>query len=115
MLQKVELERGRGCIASAARSETHFYTWRYNSREAYVYEISDTFPDGYIVWNIGRENFPFREYIPIVKPHPDIPYHICTEGMMAFKCESEEMALAILHEACRKGVDKAKFLKLTNK
>ena len=33
------------------------------------FKIVDTFPLGYIVWPIGRENFPFPGYIPLAKPH----------------------------------------------
>ena len=33
------------------------------------FKIVDTFPHGYIVWPIGRENFPFPGYIPLAKPH----------------------------------------------
>lgn len=113
MMQNVEFERGLGVITDAFRSETHLYTLQNNGR--HVFEIVDSFPDGYEVWNIGRGNFPFREFVPIVEPHPDIPYHVCTHNMKAIKCDSEETALSVMREAFRKGVDKAKFIKLTNK
>ena len=37
-------------------------------RRTDVFEIVDHFPEVYIVWPIGRRNFPYEGYIPLGKP-----------------------------------------------
>lgn len=32
------------------------------------FRILPKLPWGYVLWNIGRQNFPFKGYIPLVKP-----------------------------------------------
>lgn len=32
----------------------------------HTFEIVSEFPHGYIIWNIGRRNFPHEGYIPLV-------------------------------------------------
>lgn len=41
-------------------------TNNYNRKD--VFEIVEKFPNGYVIWNIGRRNFPFKGYIPLAKP-----------------------------------------------
>lgn len=48
-------------------------TENYNRKD--IFEIVDEYPHGYIVWPIGRRNFPFTGYVPLAKP-TDEPYHI---------------------------------------
>lgn len=77
------------------------------------FEIVNEFPNGYIVWNIGRENFPFPGYIPLAKPD-DRPYYIKRKGLKTIKL-NEDLADAILKEASsgRIGqIDKFMFDKL---
>ena len=64
-----------------------------------VFEIVDTFPDGYIVWPIGRDNFPHVGYIPLAKPAGK--FSVSTDGLKALKVESEEVALHVLKMAIR--------------
>ena len=65
------------------------------------FEVVDEFPLGYIVWNIGRANFPHEEYIPLVKPDPNHKHWVLMKDMKALKCSSEEEALYILKRASR--------------
>lgn len=67
------------------------------------YEPVEQFPDRYIVWNIGRANFPFENYIPLAKPDPANKYHVRLTDLKALKCESEGLALFILHKASAGG------------
>lgn len=48
-------------------------TENYNRKD--IFEIVDEYPHGYIVWPIGRRNFPFTGYVPLAKP-TDEPYHL---------------------------------------
>lgn len=63
------------------------------------FEVVDEFPIGYIVWNIGRHNFPHKEYIPLVKPDPSHKFWVLLKDMKALKCASEDEALYILKRA----------------
>ena len=75
-----------------------------------VYEIVDEYPKGYIVWNIGRHNFPHESYVPLAKPLEDC--HINPTTLKAIKVKDEETALLILKEASRRGVDEKRFKEL---
>lgn len=64
-----------------------------------LYTVCDEFPEGYIVWNIGRRNFPHPTFIPLAIPTDE--FHISLNGLKALKVESEEVALHILKAAGR--------------
>lgn len=67
------------------------------------FEIVDEWPDGYFIWNIGRENFMYPEYIPLAKKG-NLPYLVDLTCLKAFKCESEEIALKCMRTAmCSNG------------
>lgn len=53
-----------------------------------------------------------QKKVPLAKPDPELPYHICTDSLRAIKCDSEETALNILRQEGRYEVNKEKFLKL---
>lgn len=61
------------------------------------FEIVSEFPNGYIVWNIGRQNFPFPGYIPLAKPS-DQPFYIKRDKLKTIRVD-EDLADAILKEA----------------
>lgn len=65
------------------------------------YEIVDEFPDGYVVWNIGRQNFDHPCFIPLAKPDPDREYGILRTELKALKVESEDLALYIMDRAIK--------------
>lgn len=69
----------------------------YNRSDRFT--ISDTFPSGYIVWNIGRSNFPFEGFVPLAKPDPTMPYHIILKDLVAWRVKDEETALRIIEQA----------------
>ena len=62
------------------------------------FEIVDEWPDGYFIWNIGRENFPYPEYIPLAKSG-NLPHHVDLSSLKAFKAPSEEIALKCMQAA----------------
>ena len=69
-----------------------------------VSSISEV-PYGYVVWNIGRYNFPLRGYIPMCrmnKAHED-DFSIDINSLCAVPCQSEEQALEILKKSTREG------------
>lgn len=63
-----------------------------------VFRVFETFPKGYVVWNIGRRNFPYKGYVPIAKPGT-LPYHIDLGHLGALKMESEKAALRLIEAA----------------
>lgn len=77
-----------------------------------TFEIVGSFPQGYIVWNIGRHNFPFPGYIPLAKPS-DEPHHIRLDSLRALKVRDEETALRILKAAGRGEVNRERFISLS--
>ena len=80
-----------------------------------VFEIVTEFPDGYIVWPIGRRNFPFPGYIPLAKPSTQ-RYHVMFTELKTIKVD-EGIADYILHLATRGimgDIDKAKFERIIN-
>lgn len=75
------------------------------------FKIVDKFPLGYIVWPIGRENFPFPGYIPLAKPHWEKKYNIDLTSLAALRCEKSD---AILRLASQTTITREIFLKMTN-
>ncbi len=77
-----------------------------------VFEVVNEYPSGYVVWNIGRANFPHECYVPLAKPKGD-PYHIDPDSLKAIKVKDEETALKILKYASCHGCDEKTFKELT--
>ncbi len=77
-----------------------------------TYEITESIPAGFFVWNIGK-NMGHEEYIPICenlypglpKSHPE-SFHINPETVKAIKLPKEEVA--ILRDAAGYGVNSKK-------
>ena len=69
-----------------------------------VSSISEV-PLGYVVWNIGRHNFPLRGYIPMCRPNRahEAAYSIDTTSLCAVPCQSEKQALEIMYESTKHG------------
>lgn len=80
----------------------------YNRKD--VFEIIDEFPHGYVVWNIGRRNFPFKGYIPLAKP-TNVPYNIDLHSLKAIKT-GDDLADYILKEAGRREINKDEFQRI---
>ena len=62
-----------------------------------VFEIVNKFPNGNVVWPIGRANFPYEGFIPLARP-TDVPYHIDMNSLKALRVD-EPIASDILKEA----------------
>lgn len=77
-----------------------------------VFQILDEFPADYVVWNIGRQNFPFECYIPIAKPIGE--YHIDTNTYSAVKVKDEVTALRVICYAGQHPCGKKEFERLIN-
>ena len=73
----------------------------------YKFEIVNTVPVGYQIWNIGRSNFPFEKMIPLCECSKD--YRINPETLLADECKTEEIALKLLKEAGRRTVNKTEI------
>ncbi len=60
-----------------------------------MFEVVDDFPGGYVVWNIGRHNFPHESYVPIAMDIGN--YRV--DNPKCIKVKSEELALSIMYKA----------------
>ena len=69
----------------------------------HIFEVVKEIPRDYVVWNIGRHNFPFECYIPLCQE--DENYYVNTNTLKAIKVESEEKALEIMNLAIRKNLN----------
>lgn len=80
----------------------------------HTFEIVETFPYGYNVWNIGRKNFDFECYLPLAKPEHRYPFQKCidAETLKAIKVTDEETALKILNLSSCGVIDKRRFEEL---
>ncbi len=78
----------------------------------YVFEVVNEFPNGYKVWAIGRENFKHERFIPLCEV--DEYYNINPDSLKCLEVESEALALVILKQAVKTGVNKSKFNKIVN-
>lgn len=58
-------------------------------------------PMGYVIWNIGRHNFPLEGYVPMCRANQDFSIDVTT--LCAVPCKSEEQALEIMKNSMRKG------------
>ena len=83
-------------------------TNNYNRKD--VFEIVEKFPNGYVVWNIGRRNFPFKGYIPLAKP-TIVPYNIDLHSLKTIKVD-DDVADSILKKADYKKIDKEEFQRI---
>lgn len=83
-----------------------------------IFEIVEEWPDGYIMWNIGRENFPHEGYIPLGKPIKDeyeFRVVLDLDSLVALKVKDEDFALRLLAIGIRKGMSKSQYVSLKNK
>lgn len=81
----------------------------------HTFEIVETFPHGYNVWNIGRRNFDFECYIPLAKPKATkYRFQNCIdpETLKAIKVKDEKTALKIFNLAHYGAIDKKRFEEL---
>ena len=82
-----------------------------------IFERVEEIPYGYCVWNIGRSNFPHEGCVPLAKPKPtEYDWQMCIDpdSLKYIEVGGETLALQILKEASRKGVDRNRFLEIVN-
>lgn len=78
-----------------------------------VFEPTTEFPDGYVVWNIGRANFPHEKCIPLARLIGE--YRIDLNSLRYIKVETEETALRIIAESYKRGIrDRKRFYEILN-
>lgn len=85
----------------------------------HVFDIVEDFPPGYIVWNIGRQNFKYECYIPLAQRVSEDKksyqyYHIQRDTLKAIKVDNEALALHILNIASKHSVDCREFYNIVN-
>jgi hypothetical protein len=77
------------------------------------FEVVKDFPSaGYIVWNIGRSNFPFKGYIPVCQLKDRENRWIDPSTLKAVKCYDEFTARFILKQAGMYETDWIEFMKM---
>ena len=74
------------------------------------FQVVEQFPINYVIWNIGRENFPFEGCIPLAKMKDKI--HVDMKSLKALKVKDEKTALMLLRQAGRGEIDFDKFNEL---
>lgn len=79
----------------------------------HIYERVEEIPFGYIVWNIGRDNFPHERSIPLAKPgYNGSKWHIDPNSLKYIVVNNEELALKIIEEAKEKTVKRERFYEI---
>lgn len=77
-------------------------------RPTHEFDVVDEWPvGGYVVWNIGRRNFPHPGYLPLAQVKAD--YHIVPETLKALYVGDESLCLEVLHYAGYHTVSREKF------
>lgn len=76
----------------------------------HTFEIVPDFPYGYIVWNIGRQNFPHEGYIPLCVADENCYVDLST--LKALKVANEEFALTVLKEAGKHHITRRGYFKM---
>ena len=61
------------------------------THEGHTYEIVDSIPAGYEIWNIGR-HAP-EGYVPLCKPIRPDSYHIDPDTLKAIKCDNAQIIM----------------------
>lgn len=74
---------------------------------SYVFEKTNEFPDGYEIWAIGRRNFEHKGYVPLCEV--DESRYVKRDTLKALKVKDEALALTLLSEAVKRGVNKKKY------
>lgn len=77
---------------------------------SYVFEKTNEFPDGYEIWAIGRRNFEHKGYVPLCEV--DENNNVKRDTLKALKVKDEVLALFLLYEAVKRGVNKKKYNKM---
>lgn len=67
-------------------------------RRTDVFDVVDSWPLGYFVWNIGRENFPHEGYLPLAK-YSSEPYRIRLDSLKAIYVGDEKLCLYAMNRA----------------
>lgn len=75
-----------------------------------VFEVVNTFPRDYIVWNIGRQNFPHPCYIPLARLTDNDPYHVQLDCLKALKVKEESLALYVMKRAEKGTVNSVNYI-----
>lgn len=76
------------------------------------FEVVQDFIKDTVIWNVGRENFNFKGYIPLV--NVDDNYNV-VGTKYALKVDSEKLALYLLRQASFGTIDRDKFNELVEK
>ena len=80
-----------------------------------VFHVVSDFPENYIVWNIGRQNFPHDGYIPLAEIDEtfDDMCHIKTETLKTMFV-GNELSDLIMKAAGKNTVSKQEFESIKN-
>ena len=74
------------------------------------FEVVTEWPrGGYTIWNIGRKNFQHPGYLPLAQPMKENKYWVRLDTLKALRGEDEDLCLAALREAGKRGCDEEKF------
>ncbi len=71
------------------------------------FEVVDEWPIGYVVWNIGREYFPYKGYLPLCRVDADYMVDLAT--LKALNVCDEDVCLKVLKDAGLNTVDYERY------
>lgn len=77
------------------------------------YEIKTEWPAGMKVWNIGKHNFKFPEYIPLC--YADANYQVDMKRLVALYVPDEGLCQEVMMVAGRREVDENVFNQIKEK
>ena len=83
-----------------------------------VFEQVNEIPNGYFVWNIGREHFKHERCVPLCRlanSNSSWQRNVDLENLKYIKVESEKLALRLLKEAERQRVTRLVFREIVEK
>ena len=75
------------------------------------FEVVTEWPWGYRIWNIGRSNFPFPNYLPLAQ-ESSVPYHVNLNTLKALYVDDEGLCKKVLKYAGFHGCNEEKFKEL---
>lgn len=71
------------------------------------FEVVDEWPEGYVVWNIGRSNFPHEGYLPLCRVNAD--HIVDLDTLKALNVGDEDVCLKVLKDAGFNNVDYERY------
>lgn len=77
------------------------------------FEERTEWPEGMIIWNIGRHNFEHEGWLPLC--YTDADYHVDSNRLVAFYVPDEDLCLEVMRVAGMRTVNEEVFNQIKEK